>query len=168
MIRIGFRLVCALSVAAAMACSDNAVAPTETSGLGHRLQVWIPDSEAVLANEGVSGFASATRIVVADTVTWRALWQVMYAHRVPQPPLPAISFASQSVVVVGLGDRYASLQLDSITRFDAGDAAFLTQTVPGSNCVVLGVVLTPAIAVSVPATLVVQVWSLRTVTHYCS
>ena len=107
MIRVRFQVVSALTAAAAIACSDNPAAPTDTSRLGPRLQVWIPDSAAVLANREVSGFGSATRIVVADSVMWRALWQVMYAGSIPQPPLPAVSFASHSVVLVGLGDRYA-------------------------------------------------------------
>lgn len=166
--RIRFRLVSVLTVAAASACSDNPVAPTDASRLGQRLQVWIPDSAAVIANEPVSGFGSATRIVVADSLTWRALWQVLCVNYLPEPPLPAVDFASHSVVIAGLGDRYASLQLDSITRFYLGDAVFLTETVPASNCIVPGIVLTPAIAVSVPYTVHVQVWSLRTLTHYCN
>jgi hypothetical protein len=159
------RLVAAAAVIGG--CSETATAPSKAAPLGSESQVWVPDATAVLANEGISGLLSATHVVVGDSLSWRTLWQTIYANRLPQPSVPAVDFASHSVIVYGLGERYASLQVDSITQYDAGAAAYFTQTVPGSTCVVPAVVLTPAIAVDVPEKVVVQTWSLRTVVHEC-
>jgi hypothetical protein len=161
----------ALLAAATVACSETTTAPSKTAPPGtnnNESQAWTAGSLAILANEGVTGLRSPTQTVIDDEPTWQAMWQSIYATRLPQPELPAVDFASHSVVVYGLGDRYATLQLDSITQSDAGSAAFFTATVPGSTCIVPAVVLSPAIAVDVPQRITVQTWSLRTVVHECS
>ncbi len=159
----------ALCAAAAVgACRESTIGQSRAEQLGTRLGVWIPDSTAVLANEGVSGLRTATQTVVADTASWRSVWQNIYATQQPVPPLPAVDFTSHSVIVYGLGARYASLQLDSIADYQLGSAAYLTEVTPGSSCIVSAVVLTPALAVDVPRKLTLQLWSLRSVVRECS
>ncbi len=156
------------AAAAVGACRESTTGQPGAEQLGTRLGVWVPDSTAVLANEGVSGLRTATQTVVADTASWRSVWQSIYATQVPVPPLPAVDFSSHSVIVYGLGTRYASLQLDSVADYQLGSAAYFTEVTPGSNCVVPAVVLTPALAVDVPRKLSLQLWSLRSVVHNCS
>jgi hypothetical protein len=157
-----------LAAAATAACSETTAAPSKAAQLGNQSPVWVPDQAAILANEGISGLSTATHVVVGDSLSWRTIWQAIYANRLPQPPLPSVDFTSHSVLVYGLGESYASLQFDSLVPGEAGVTAYLTRTVPGSSCVVAAVILTPAIAVDVPEKVAVQAWSLRTVVSECS
>ena len=163
-------LAAPLLLAAVGGCFERtpAGAPPTAAKPGSESRAWVPDAAAILASEGVSGVRSAIHVVVAAEPSWQAIWETIYATRLPRPPLPVVDFMSHSVLVYGLGSRYASLQLDSVTPADAGSAAYLTETVPGASCVVPAIVLTPVIAVDVPQKIVVRTWSLRTVVQECS
>jgi len=167
MARRGVLGLALFATAAVCACSD-ATSSAPHAAFGTRLRVWTPDSAAILANEAISGLQSATQIVVDDSLSWHALWQAIYARHLPPPPAPLIDFTSHSVLVYGLGSLYASLRFDSITYYDLGTVAYLTDTRPGSNCIVPAVVLTPVIAVIAPERVAVRAWLLRDVVHQCS
>jgi hypothetical protein len=149
------------------ACSRDTMSPPD-AGLGSRLRAWTPDTAAVLASTQISPLWSATQIVVDDSLTWRALWQSIYAGNSAPPAMPLVDFTSHSVLVYGLGALFASLRFDSLTYYDLGNVAYLTDTRPGSNCIVAGVVLAPIVAVQVPERVAVRKWYLRDVVQQCS
>jgi hypothetical protein len=154
-------------VAVLSACSQATTSPAGAQ-LGARLRVWKPDSAAVLASESNTRLYSATQMVVDDSLTWRAMWEAIYRNNLTRPPLPAVDFTAHSVLVYGLGALYASLRLDSIGFYELGNAAYLTDVRPGSNCAVPGVVLTPVVAVRAAQPLWIRVWILRDVVQACS
>jgi hypothetical protein len=164
-IRIPSVALCAAAVLSS--CSRTTTSPAD-AGLGTRLRVWTADSAAVLATEQVSPLWSATQMVVNDSLSWRATWQAIYANRIPMPSVPSVDFTSHSILVYGLGTLYASLRFDSVTYHELGNAAYLTDTRPGSNCIVPGIVLAPVIAVRAPEPLAIRKWYLRDIIQQCS
>jgi len=87
-----------------------------------------------------SGFDKPTRLVVRDVVTWQTVWQQIYLRQSPVPPLPAIDFSREMVVVAALGSHSTggySILLDGATEAAAdGIAVTVNSSSPGSNCIV--------------------------------
>src|SRR6476646_3051450 len=87
-----------------------------------------------------SGFDTPTRVVVRDAVTWQAVWHQIYLRISPVPPVPAIDFSRQMVVVAALGSRSTggySILLDGATEAaNDGIAVTVNSSSPGSNCIV--------------------------------
>jgi len=167
MMRIRIPCVALCLVALASACARTTTSPADDV-LGPRIRAWAPDSSAVLASTQTSPLWSATQLVVDDTLTWRAIWQSIYANRFPAPPVPVVDFSAHSVLVYGLGAVYASLRFDSLTYYELGNAAYLTDTRPGAGCVVPAIVLAPVVAVATPGQVAVAKWYLRDVVQPCS
>ena len=88
----------------------------------------------------VSGFDKPTRLVVRDVLTWQTVWSQIYLRESPVPPLPAIDFSREMVVVAALGSHSTggySILLDSASEAAAdGVAVTVNSSSPGSNCIV--------------------------------
>jgi hypothetical protein len=88
-----------------------------------------------------SGYTQATTVVVRDQQTWQSAWQQIYQNSGSTPPLPAVDFAREMVVIAATGG-------DGIVLADASEADGIVivsgiQWRPGSNCVVLAVITAP-------------------------
>jgi hypothetical protein len=87
-----------------------------------------------------SGFDKPTRLVVRDVVTWQTVWSQIYLRGSPVPPLPAIDFSREMVVVAALGSHSSggySILLDGASEAAAdGVAVTVNSSSPGSNCIV--------------------------------
>ena len=86
-----------------------------------------------------SGFEAPTRLVVRDAATWAAVWQQIYDRETPVPPLPAIDFSREMIVVAALGSRGTggySILLEGATETADGTAVTVKSTSPGSTCLV--------------------------------
>jgi hypothetical protein len=85
-----------------------------------------------------SGLDKPARIVVRDDVTWRALWSQIYLGSAPVPPLPAIDFSREMIVVVALGSRstggYGILLEDASADAKDGTAIAVRSMSPGPGC----------------------------------
>jgi hypothetical protein len=55
--------------------------------------------------EFYSGLNTPARLVVRDAAAWQSLWAQIYQRRFPVPPVPAIDFSREMLVVVALGSR---------------------------------------------------------------
>lgn len=87
-----------------------------------------------------SGLDKPARLVVRDAATWQALWSQIYLRQSPVPPLPAIDFSRDMIVVVALGSHSTGgygILLEGASEAGTGGIAVTVRSVsPGSNCVV--------------------------------
>ena len=141
-------------IAALSAATGNCREPTATlAELGARQSVSQPDSAATLIHEYWSGFRTASRLVVTDAMSWGVVWQRAYATLTPQPPQPAVDFATEAVIVASLGERFTGgfdIRVDSVVTHEGGIAVYLTTVAPGPSCVTTQSLTQPIHAVRVP------------------
>jgi hypothetical protein len=135
-----------VAVALSLGCADASSPPGDGIALGTRLSAWVPDPSAALAHEYYSGFRDAAGLVIADSRSWEAAWARLYAGARPQPPLPAVDFRAERVVLVALGERNSGgydIRIDSVARFQRGSVTYVTGTAPGHSCLKTGALTQP-------------------------
>lgn len=97
---------------------------------------------APIASESNSGLEDPERRVIRDNIEWAVVWARIYEKRSPKPPLPAIDFSKEQVVLAALGRRPSSGYVIRITGASGtGNAItvkFESQS-PGTGCGVLTV-----------------------------
>jgi hypothetical protein len=101
-----------------------------------------------------SGLADSARLVVRDSVSWRRLWSAINRPFVPPPPMPAIDFDREMVVVAALGARPTSgydVVIERAERDSAGVAVAVRRTRPGAGCPVLAAVTQPVDLARLPS-----------------
>lgn len=152
-------LVLALSLAAGLAgCAASPLtggdAAADRQGQGAPVAVarFRPERQTL---EFHSGFTAPARLVVRSEAEWRDAWARIYQTRSPQPALPAVDFARETVLVAALGERSSGghgIVVDSV--YDTGTElqAVVRRTSPGASCVVTGALTQPVDAVRIPAT----------------
>ena len=86
-----------LALAASLAAACAGAAPADENDAEQRLRTVLAESR--------SGLASARREVVRDAASWARLWAEIHDERSPAPPLPAVDFAREMLVVAALGTR---------------------------------------------------------------
>ena len=84
-----------------------------------------------------SGFETQTQLVIRDSASWRTTWATLIGSHSPKPPLPAVDFSREMLVVAGMGTRSSggySVGVDSV--FLARDTVFfrVRETSPGVRC----------------------------------
>ena len=84
-----------------------------------------------------SGMREQERIVVRDSATWAGLWPRIVGSHSPRPMLPAVSFATEMLLVVSMGTRGSGgyvIAIDSVAT--AGDTirAVVREQSPGARC----------------------------------
>src|SRR2546430_16356309 len=87
-----------------LGCQDNS-SPADSTAFGSRTAVWQPDPSAAIAHEYYSGLVDAADLVISDSQTWAVIWARLNAGRQPDPPLPAVDFGTERVILVALGQR---------------------------------------------------------------
>jgi len=123
-----------LSIALSVGCQGVSNPSVRAIPFGARVLV---DSTAAVAHEYYSGLGDATHLVIADQATWAAIWAQLYTGLQPKPPLPAIDFRTERVLLAALGARPTGgydIHIDSIVRFESGSVAYVRSTVPGQAC----------------------------------
>jgi hypothetical protein len=102
-----------------------------------------------------SGLRSPQRTVIRDAAAWRAAWAELSARVAPEPPLPAVDFASELVVLVALGERPTSgyqILVDSArTTADGGVVVHVRTISPAARCGVFQVLTQPVDLARLPS-----------------
>lgn len=152
-------LVLALALAAGLAgCAASSLtggdAAADRQGQGAPVPV-TRFGAAGRALELYSGFTAPARLVVRSEGEWREAWARIHQTRTPQPPLPAVDFARETVLLAALGERTSGghgIVVDSV--YDTGTElhAVVRRSSPGAGCVVTGALTQPVDAVRAPAT----------------
>lgn len=85
-----------------------------------------------------SGLEQPGRIVVRDPSTWQALWAQIHSRQSPVPPVPAIDFSQEMLVVAALGSRssggYGILVDAANEAQNAGLVVTVRSISPGVKC----------------------------------
>ncbi len=92
---------------------------------------------AITGYRHTSGFDTRERFVVRDSATWATTWTRLLGSHSPKPPLPAVDFSREMIVVASMGTRSSggyTVGIDS--AFVAGDTVFfrVRETSPGARC----------------------------------
>jgi hypothetical protein len=93
-----------------------------------------------------SGLATPQRLVVRDQGAWQQTWASIWRNVSPQPPLPAIDFTREMVIVAALGQRPTGGFSIIISEARADGAATLVTVrsiAPGAGCGVTLAITTP-------------------------
>ena len=110
----------------------------------------VADLQGVRYNSGIS---TRERTVVRTRATWEALWPQIVGTVRPVPPVPAIDFATKTVIVASMGTRSSGGYVISVddVRQSRGDAWItVTERSPGSGCGTTAALTAPVAAVVVP------------------
>ncbi|MES2521248.1 MAG: protease complex subunit PrcB family protein [Gemmatimonadota bacterium] len=93
-----------------------------------------------------SGITDARRTVIRDDAAWRSAWAEIWARTGPTPPpLPAIDFTRDMIVLASLGQRNSggySITVDSASRSAGGIVVWVTKLTPG-KCGTTGALTQP-------------------------
>lgn len=133
----GLALAASLVAAACASASPDAEHPFET-----------------VVSQTQSGLAERRREVVRDAAAWARVWAEIQSSVVPAPPLPAVDFAREMLVVVASGTRpsggYAIKVRSVATRGDKLEVA-VHEDCPAPGAMVIMVLTQPVEVVRVQA-----------------
>ncbi|HEV2751963.1 MAG TPA: protease complex subunit PrcB family protein [Gemmatimonadales bacterium] len=157
-----------LSVLALLgACQDTVSPPFAT--LGNRVAV---APTAVLTHEYYSGIGDQALFVIADSASLTSIWRQLYMGSQPQPPIPAVDFRTERVLLAALGQRPTGgydIQIDSVVQYELGIAAYVRAVAPGQSCGTTSALTQPVALVRVsPPVLAPIVFKQQAVVHECS
>jgi hypothetical protein len=102
-----------------------------------------------------TGLEQPTRRVVRSEAEWRDVWSQIWSRHTPQPPLPAVDFSREMVLVAGMGVRSSggySIRIQSARQTAQGLAVTVHSESPGAGCGVFAALTYPADLVVVPRT----------------
>ncbi len=163
-------LVPVLAVVLSLGCQDTS-SPADSTAFGSRTSVWQPDPSAAIAHEYYSGLVDAGDLVIADSQTWAAIWARLNAGRQPDPPLPAVDFGTERVILVALGQRNSGgydIRIDSVVHFQRGSVTYVTATAPGDRCVTTGALTQPVDVIRLSPSMEPIAFQQRAVVRDCS
>jgi hypothetical protein len=86
------------------------------------------------------------RLIVRDQAQWQDVWTAIWRTHTATPPLPAIDFTREMVVVAALGERPSggfSIFVDSAFESAVGVTIAIRTVSPGSGCGVTAVFTQP-------------------------
>jgi hypothetical protein len=117
-----------------------------------------------------SGFEDSTRLVVRDTSAWRRAWARLNARYIAQPPLPAVDFTRENVLIAAMGARSSGgfeIHLDSAVRKPGAIEVVVRSVAPGEGCMVSAAFTQPVDVAKIPASPLPIRFRERNVTASC-
>jgi hypothetical protein len=158
-----------LTIALAVGCQDAASPPGDVAAFGSRVSM---DPTVVLTHEYYSGLGNEALSVITDSAAWASVWTQLYIGLQPQPPLPAVDFRTERVLLAALGQRRTGgydIQIDSVVQFRLGIVAYVRTIAPGETCGTTTALTQPVTLVRLlPPELAPIVFEQRAVVHECS
>ena len=107
-------------VVTALATTIACEVPSITNPV-RRPSAWQPDPASTLVYTSYSAIASAERLLISDSTTWREAWERLHSTRSPRPPLPIVDFRREAVILAALGFRGTggfAIRIDSLVTLD--------------------------------------------------
>ena len=103
-----------------------------------------------------SGLNTSLRLVVRDDATWQAVWSGLYEGQSRVPPLPAVDFSKEEVLVAALGQRGSggySIVFGGAVGDESGGVDVVVQSrSPGKTCGTPAVITQPVDIAKIPKT----------------
>jgi len=93
-----------------------------------------------------TGLASPARLVIEDPQAFEEVWNRAFGGYGPSPPLPAVDFAHEVVVVAALGEQSSggySIRVAGAVVTSSAVLISVESTAPGARCVVSGALTQP-------------------------
>jgi len=150
------------------ALAISACSPVTDSGLPPEAVV-LTTEPTVLLRSSYTGIPDRRRLVITSTAAWEQFWVQAVANRSPQPPVPAVDFSGNVVIVAAMGTRGSggySIDVDALYEANDKVYAVVLETSPG-RCMVTLALTAPVIAVQVPRPGADVVFVDRTATYNC-
>ncbi len=100
-----------------------------------------------------SGFHDATNLVIRDRAAWLVAWTALHAGQDSVPPLPAVDFDRELVVLAALGTKPTGgheILIASAVEEDGAVVVQVSVTMPGPDCMTTQVATTPADIARIP------------------
>jgi len=104
-------------------------------------------------NAAVDAFASETTLVIHDQKSWEDLWSKMIARVSPAPPVPAVDFTKNVLLVAASGTQVTggySMVITDATESSGSITVNVTASTPGSSCVVSQGLSSPVDLATIP------------------
>lgn len=125
---------------------------------------------APLAQYHYSGYEERQRLVIRDAASMAQFWATLTAGVSPQPPVPAVDFSTEMVIVAAMGSRPSggySIHVDQVYERDGRVTAVVREVSPSASCVVTAALTTPVAAVRIPRRPGDVTFAERTSTRRC-
>ena len=101
-----------------------------------------------------SGYEEPARLVIRDGASWQAAWAQTHANMSPVPPLPAVDFSTDMIVLVAMGWRPSGgyqILVEGASELGAdGAVVAVSSTSPGVRCFVTAALTEPVDIVRMP------------------
>jgi len=100
-----------------------------------------------------SGLSGETRVVIRESEKWSEIWAAIWSIQSAIPPLPAIDFTREMVIVVGMGTRPSgghSIRVESATQRPGEIEVILRAESPGPSCMTTGALTQSVDAARIP------------------
>lgn len=141
-------------LAALVACNaPSAITPLTDIPSGAVNVDWNDAGAVRIAHAYNSGFRESARTVIDNDADWRKIWSAYTANLGSPPPLPAVDFSHQEVLVAALGERNSGGYDMRISRIaTSSDYLYveLTSTRPGPRCGTTAALTQPVDVVRIP------------------
>lgn len=143
-------LLAAIALGALASACDSVTEPRVPAGAVALQMEQLPDDVAQYLYSGVN---DRRRLFIKDAAAWTALWAEVTANLQPPPPVPAIDFDTEAVVVASMGTRPSggySIAIEGVYEADGKLYVEVREVSPGSNCITTAALTAPVHAVRVP------------------
>lgn len=141
-----------LALLATAACQDVAPAPEAPPPLSEDPAA-MPEL-SVVAESQQSSWEEVLHLVIEDTTGWASAWEHLHDGVSPPPPLPAVDFGAERLLLVTAGARptggYALRPEGSTVRGDTL-VVRVVLSVPGEGCATTQALTAPAIVLGIPS-----------------
>lgn len=117
-----------------------------------------------------SGIAEPRRAVIRDAETWAATWHELTDGRTPAPPLPAVDFSHDAILLATMGSRPSGGHAIAVeSAYASGERLYVDvrETSPGARCAVIAAITTPVGLALVPRSYGEPVWVERRTERSC-
>jgi len=149
-----------------LACESG----TQNSRTQPRVSMVRIDASSTLLLSAFSGFRDPQQTVVRDQDAWQQAWTVAHAAMEPAPPVPAVDFGAETVLLVAMGTASSgghAISIDSMDASGTSQVIYLTRTTPGPTCMTAAVITNPVHIVKVPGQASQVTWREATKTLAC-
>ncbi len=126
--------------------------------------------QVAVVNAATSVFPYPATLVIRDEASWENLWGQMNANVSPAPPLPAVDFNRELVVLAATGTRPNEdywVAIDGATESGAAVTVDVIMTSPGSDCAPWPIVTSRAYIASIPTTDKPVHFKVQHRVHFC-
>jgi len=143
-------LPCLLVTFTALAACGRSQTPAEPGDLGPLLATEAAGTTVV--EEAFSALAGPRTAVISSEAGWRRTWAAIYANQSPLPPLPAVDFTRQVLVLDALGSTTdgATNRITAVRFHERGTLVLVEVSVPGPQCLILTAIGQPVHVIAVP------------------